>query len=378
MSIVAIALAAALPQASNTDDDPIIVTGYALEESRAALDACLDRDCPPDEDMDASIVHARNQFAAGEYRGAQRTLEASLRRNWREGDEFPIHLSNLYVSHSTVTRHLGQFDRARSSAYASTRALKAGLPDDDPLVLEGRIDAAVASMDHGHARGVMRELHDIAEDADRLGYIDLAAQARVQHARVEYLVGEERAGRRIAEAIFSNDSVAGYIRYRAGILLYRHAEDAAERAAIEALLPALAADRADGDATPMLLDAPDYGIDFGYDFWKETRDFTKGNSVTKRRAAAHMRDQWMDVAFTITEGGEIEAIDVIARSGDGPWVDRILRQIEGRRYVARPGKGDFDKIERFTFVSNLRHISGSRIPQYDEKIEVHSVDMTDY
>jgi hypothetical protein len=79
-------LAASTPTAAQlapADDPakPIIVTGKRISDTKAALDACLARHCPANEDIDATLAHAEALFVLGRYRDARTTLLGSLRRN---------------------------------------------------------------------------------------------------------------------------------------------------------------------------------------------------------------------------------------------------------------------------------------------------------
>src|SRR5688500_17953455 len=86
----------------------IIVTGTSLSQSERDLRDCLARNCPPDEDIEATLAHAENLFVAGDYERARRTTKASLGRNSRHADRFPVEVSNLYRAGSRIAVHLGE------------------------------------------------------------------------------------------------------------------------------------------------------------------------------------------------------------------------------------------------------------------------------
>ena len=50
----------------------IVVTARSLQDTADALAACIARNCPPDEDIAATLAHAENQFVGGDYRSARR------------------------------------------------------------------------------------------------------------------------------------------------------------------------------------------------------------------------------------------------------------------------------------------------------------------
>src|SRR3954469_19179234 len=91
--LLASASTASLSPPSKQD---IVVVGHAIDNAKANLAACLARHCPPNEDIDASLGLAEAQLLEGKYREARFTLLASLGRNKREADAYPIPVSDLY------------------------------------------------------------------------------------------------------------------------------------------------------------------------------------------------------------------------------------------------------------------------------------------
>ena len=56
--LVAITAPIAALAAQNEDGRDIVVTAQSADDTRRALEACLARHCPPDEDMRLTLAHA--------------------------------------------------------------------------------------------------------------------------------------------------------------------------------------------------------------------------------------------------------------------------------------------------------------------------------
>ena len=82
----------------------IVVVGRRAESDLAA---CLARECPPTEEVEASLQASVEQFADGRYDDARRTLQQAIRRNRDHGPELPGPVSSLYATLATVAEHLG-------------------------------------------------------------------------------------------------------------------------------------------------------------------------------------------------------------------------------------------------------------------------------
>jgi len=61
----------------------IIIIGERLPDLQKALNACVERKCPPDQDINATLKVAEHQFVDGKYEDARSTLLKSIGRNKR-------------------------------------------------------------------------------------------------------------------------------------------------------------------------------------------------------------------------------------------------------------------------------------------------------
>jgi hypothetical protein len=128
------------PAIAADSDGPIIVTAQPLAETAAALAACLERSCPPDQDIAATLAHAENQFVAGGYKAARTTLLKSIDRNRAHGGAFPVPVSDLYRANGRVAEHVGEARSFQSSVLEMRDTLREGLGRDDPRVLGAQIE----------------------------------------------------------------------------------------------------------------------------------------------------------------------------------------------------------------------------------------------
>src|SRR5687768_1271471 len=74
--------------------EPIVVTGLRIQDYRDRLAACLARNCPPDEDADATLALAEAYFLNGDYVEGRQAVQASLGRNRDEARGYPEPVSD--------------------------------------------------------------------------------------------------------------------------------------------------------------------------------------------------------------------------------------------------------------------------------------------
>ncbi|WP_265563432.1 hypothetical protein [Sphingomicrobium arenosum] len=359
------------PQPS--DPDTIVVTGYALDESKAALDACLARDCPPDEDVDASIVHARNQFAAGDLRGARATLESTVRRNRRESDRFPVHLYNAHNGLGMLNTHLGATDKAQSSRYAALRALKDGLPENDPFIFKARIEAALDEVARDQITRAETMFDDIAEDARDLGYAEIAALADIHRSRILLVNSRQRdAGRLLAAIVRDEANISPDLRLKANLLLALAPEryrDDIETDAITARLGGEVDQLVLVDSPPLVPGGRGVNAE---QLFKDGMGPAQ-NASANRRPMGSMENQWADFAYTVQPDGSVTDVELIDAPADNHWTDQVLAHLEGRRYAPHGKPEAIERRERFLLTGKLEVRTGSRLQQFGPDLEYHSV-----
>ncbi|MEG8053920.1 hypothetical protein QP185_12790 [Sphingomonas aerolata] len=121
------------------EEKTIVVVAKRLQDTGRALAACIARQCPPKEEIDASLAHAENQFLAGDYQAAQATLWKARGRNMRYREELPVDVADLLRAGSRVAAANGLADVSRITAIDSLDALKSGLPATDYRIFSQRL-----------------------------------------------------------------------------------------------------------------------------------------------------------------------------------------------------------------------------------------------
>ena len=177
MQILLAILAATTPTSAA---QPITVIGQRLPDLQARLAACIARNCPADEDINASLAVAEAQIIDGDYRDARRTLLSSLGRNKDEAEAYPIPVSDLYRANGKVAAHLGIDDDYYRSTWGIYRTLKAGLPDEKYRQYSAMMEVAeMMGRTRNHERARLY-YERIANSARRDGRHDIAALAELR------------------------------------------------------------------------------------------------------------------------------------------------------------------------------------------------------
>ncbi len=167
--------------------EPIIIHGVRTQEYRDRLSACLARNCPPDEDIDATLALAEALLLEGEYREGRRTVRASLQRNRRHVRAYPEPVSDLYRADSRLARHTGSDEQALRSTYGILESLQEGIAREDHRHFTARIELADMLMMSGRSEGAKRELRALARIARANGRPDVAVMAELRGHWYDYI-----------------------------------------------------------------------------------------------------------------------------------------------------------------------------------------------
>ena len=370
VSLLPMSPALAQQASSGSQNSDIVVTGQSLRQTETALQECVARRCPVDQDVAATLRHAENQFVAGKYKDARTTLLASVRRNKKADKQYPVLVASLYRANGRVAAHLGEGESYRLSTISSLDALRSGLPDNDPRVIAqrveigdmfaniGRIDAAI-----GVYNQVVRDAH-----AANLPGIEGPARLRIANIKVQAAQGSTLASNAAREAIAeldllsqeSNTALAPY-RFVAKLLkarLYaRHGDSGPFDTLIAELRtrPAL--------SSPVLLDAKPINLDDRTQVRKSLDQNTLlTQSMTASIPTGDFEDQWIDVSFLIKADGTVSDADVVRQSKEtvGPWSSAVLSSINSRRYAPvslAPNEPGLLRVERYTYTATIQDVS---------------------
>ena len=176
----ALALAFAMPAAAQD----IVVQGRPLSDTAAALENCIKRKCPPNEDIAATLAHAENLFVNGDYKTAQRTLHASLGRNRKHGKEFPVEVSDLLRANGRVAEHMGEGREYQLSTLGMRDTLRDKFGNEDFRTLVADVEVGDSRAKLGFPEEAERIYRDVEKRALGAKQYRVASFARLRLALI--------------------------------------------------------------------------------------------------------------------------------------------------------------------------------------------------
>lgn len=375
-------LALALPLTLQAED--IVVTGKPLKDTEADLRACIERKCPPDQDVAATLAHAENQMVSGDYKGGRKTLLDSLGRNRRHGQEYPVPVSDLLRANSRIAEHLGEAGSYRNSVIDMRDTLKKGLGDDDFRTLVAQVDVGDSRAKLGYPDEAERVYIKVEEQALALGNTRVATYARLRQALLLAVRHEDDPSpalyRRLIEKL---DTIiqrplpgAEEFALTAEVLKAKVERKTGSTATTEAIIRRFA-ERGGADRPVLVYAEPLERIDLT----KVGTDSAPLMSNLVRTARTSVVGQWVDIGFWIGPEGHVSDVEVLRSSGSTRWVPPVLKNISARIYAplkrdanARPG---FYMIERYTQTANfVDETTGTRIRTREATPRVVRIDIT--
>ena len=370
-------LAAAL-QAGTPTPDPqrdVVVTAKRLDDTARTLAACLARQCPPDEDIAATLAHAENQFVDGGYAKARLTLNASIARNKRHAKAHPVPVSDLLRAGARTNVHLGEADLYKSGMIDSLTALKAGLPATDGRVLAQRIEVADADARLRREDSALDQYLAIAADAKTAGLPVVEGYARLRRVVLLSAMSQYDGGylRDVKKAVSWFDDRPDLAAFRAAaeLMSARAAVKKGDASQVEALI----ARYGRTSKTPQLLYAP---VDVQQDSLRSQNASTQLGKL----AMDNFDDQWIDISFWVTPEGKVSDVEMLRQSPKlaGDWAKPIAARIAQRRYAplamdkSEPG---VLRVERYTLTAHwLTDVTGTRLRTREAAPRIEMVDLT--
>jgi len=372
-ALAAVPAVVAAAQRGVPEGQNVVVTGTRLQDYRDRLAACLARNCPPDEDIDATTALAEALFVAGEYREARAALRRSIGRNHDEAARYPEPVSDLYRANARVARHLGMDRDAQLSTRRILRSLQAGLSVEDHRHFTARLEMAQSMLAFGQYGPARRQLEELAEQARRAGRPDIAATAELRALWVGY-VEDPRGGaqRRLAALAQSSDT---YRSIGARMLMVRIYNERGERARANALMAELGR----GSRRRQLLYNPPFEL-LVRNPLSNADDVQQGGSLhdsTLARRPGNMEDEWIDLGFWIQPDGSVTGLEVIRGDGARDWAEPLLESIRGRRYSRAAGNEPSYRVERYSYTSGYETRGGTHIMQRSPRARIEYFDLTE-
>jgi tetratricopeptide (TPR) repeat protein len=390
-SALILALLASLPTPARAQESQpeaerqnIIVTGTRIQDFRDRLRDCLARNCPPNEDIDATMALAEVLFVEGDYHGARRVIRRSIGRNRDEARNYPEPVSDLYRANARVARNLGLDRDARFSTVAILRVLRTGIPVEDHRHFTARFEIAQALIAFGRYRQALNMLEELAERARAVGRDDIVAMAELRRLWIQRLLTPRgsppsRALLALAHSPDPRRSVG------AKMLLIRIHGENGDTADAERLIAELG--RSSG-RRPLLFNPP-------YEMLQRenvegqahrAEAIYAGDSGTGQplyvsnlgdRLVENFADKWIDVGFWIQPDGRVEGLEIVRSRNDTSWSEPLLQSIRGRRYATSEGTSTY-RLERYTYTSGYNDTgANSRIARRSARARVEYFDLSE-
>lgn len=360
---LAVQTAQAVPQAD--DSRLVIVTAKRLDVTENALKACIENNCPPDQEIDAALAHAENLFVDGQYFDANRTLVTTIGHVQKFAKDYPEAVGDIWRAQSRISAHMGERDLTRIAQIKSLDALRSGVEKTDSRVFGQRVALADTFSREGRIDAAIGAYRDIARDAKKAQQPVVEGTALLRVALIQGALYEEQPAafgidldRAVDAVLATRDPVPEVYRDAARLLRARLTVKPDDTAAVDQLVEKFAPKSAD---RPILV----YQPPMKYEMRNErTQDGRPGLA----RSNASFEGQWADVTFRIRPDGRVENVE-IAREGpsfDRRWLEPTLIAIAARRYAPmrlRANDRSLRRVERYTQTAYLEVATGTRIRQ---------------
>jgi hypothetical protein len=373
--VILVALAAAAPAFAQDKEEQeapaIVVTGRNLADTRKLLKDCLARQCPPMDDMEASLDHAENQLIAGDYVGSRDTLRAAHDRNMQHAKTYPLEFSDLERAYGRVTDLNGKPDQGRLHQIVSLETLQKGFGERDNRAMMQRLISGDAFAQNGRINAAVDIYRSVARRARATGQWRVTGSAMLREAVLYTALSTQTIGFRDSarEAIRNiqktREPELAEFRVAVGVLAARLAKESGDDAAMEKEIAQLAGK---GFKTPVLVyDEP---------------LFRDPPPVGKFRRDVSSNPEWVDIRYRIDANGHVRDIEQVRQSPDltAGWANRIREVIARRRYVPLdlpPESEGLTRIERFTMVFDFQSVTtGTHLPMRKLTPRFTSLDIT--
>ncbi|HST35451.1 MAG TPA: hypothetical protein VLK25_02320 [Allosphingosinicella sp.] len=358
---------------------PIVVTGRRLPDYRDALAACLARNCPPNEDIDATLALAEAALLEGRYGEARAAVRASMSRNRRHAGNFPEPVSDLYRAGTRLAEHLGRDTEAERYAYQILASLREGLPVEDHRHFTARLEIVQSLTSLGKREVARRELRRLEDAARAAGREDVANIAQLRGLWLDYMVAPQgQTRRRLIEMSHWTDPARRLLAHGAKAMLIRIYSREGDDERVNAILAEMPR-----GASRQLLFSPPYQLVQQADIEGVGR---RANDIyepglprmanLEERLTINYEDSWIDVGFWIQPDGRVEDLQVMRRGQGSGWAGPLLQSIGGRRYT--PGAEPSYRLERYTLTATLHNTAtGTHIADRSPRGRVEFLDLTE-
>jgi len=385
LALLTLGSGVAFAQSANNQ---IVVSGTPIEESGRALAACIERSCPPDEEIALTLAHAENQFVAGEYKDGESTLSRSISRNRKHKASVPVPLSDLYRASGRFAVHLGEARDFKHATLEMRDVLEDAFGDDDRRVLIADTEVGDSRAKLGFPRGARRIYEDVEKRALDLGHTRVASFARLRQAllnQAEWQVRKydpallEKYEATLAQLIKEPLENSRDFVMVAQVMKARLDRSLDRPGATDALIERFAA--MGGTKTPVLLfNKPlDTVTNGGFPVEREF-GFLQSNTLDRLTTPQLNQPRFIDVGFWVRPDGTADEAEVLRAQGPEGWHGAVIESIASRRYAPldldRTSPGFF-QVERYTLTSRFaEETTGTRIRRREPGYRIERLDLT--
>ncbi len=354
--MLAVPQTAPAPKPAETQD--IVVIGNRMG---AALKRCLERNCPPEEEVEAAMEAGAESFAAGRYEEAKKTLRLAIGRNAKYAKVIPVKISDLYATYADVAEHEGDETAFIDSTQNSVTVLRRALGEGHPAAI--RVSARLGDMwaKLGQAQRADGAYQREAERAARFGRRDLAGMLTFRRAWLALAARDKPHARKLSVELEREYGRESVFTPALSILKARLALGDGKDDGTEAFVAAL---RQAGMADPLLISEPRYP-----EFDDKPMVFGSSRDIL-----------WADIGFWIQPDGTTTGAEILRPADDSAWARSMFKQIAGRRYSPVEGSDGGEmgvyRVERYTLRPAYRVDIGTRIRQRVGRVSLHQVDIT--
>ncbi len=378
----------ATPALAQDDGETIVVTATLLEDSAKALEECLSRGCPPEEDIRLTLAHAENQFVEGDYKDGDQTLNKSISRNKKHKSDAPELLAGLYRSSARFSEHLGEANDFKFATLNMRDTLRDVFGKDDRRVL-------IAQTEVGDSRaklGSIRDARDVYEQVEKraleLDYPRVASFALLRQAlllQVEWGRNKRGGPKLDAYQAALDNLINNPLRDSddfslvARVLKARLMRELDQPGATDELIKTFAS--AGGTERPVLLysDPLDRVAESALGVDRRTGNL-QSNTLDRLTTPQLNKPRFVDIGFWIRPDGSTAEIEVLRAQGPDDWHKLVITQIDSRRYAPlklEPAAPGLFHIERYTQTARFENNStGTRIRRRDVNFRIEKLDLT--
>lgn len=379
-----IALATALGASTTAQAEDIVVTGKSLKQTETDLRACLERKCPPDEDIRATLAHAENLFVSGDYKNSRATLKDSLGRNRKHGGAYPVAVADLLRANGRIAEQMGEARDFQLSVLDMRDTLKKGFGESDfrTLVAQIEVGDSRAKLGFGdEAERIYKEVESkaIAANHPRVASFARLRQALQWRARFDDNPSEFNHGqleKRLNQLINQPLEQSSDFVLAAEVIRAKADRKSGSTATTEAMIKRFA--EQGGATRPVLLYAePLQRIDMQKGLAPGEPDLNTLNRLT----ALQSRGQWADIGFWIDANGRVTEIEALRTWGEKSWLKPVIANIAKRIYAPLKKDGGtapgFYMVERYTLTARFEDDNtGTRLRQREATPRVERIDLT--